>query len=289
MKKTFTGGAIPNSQRIYAKIHDANFLSEIYRLVGRYSSNSHHGIPVFEVTHFRWAIISVISWIFMFMFPHEALFLYLPKWLHSGYGCIIFYAVLSTAALSLTYAAYKFGEGDGAGTYRFGLLAKLVDYSAFVLIAVIAADEGDRQTLFRLIIGVVGFMWEFHSLLKLGWNFLDYTFFEMLFPDTYCIIGLVVISWPQPDLKYFQIVMPLLLFVLAETFKYLFHMKIFDTIEDRHYGMCILAMERYPEKVVELLEGSVLESVVVVSQPKLPSRETMKMKTSRVEKVYDAW
>ncbi|CAN0922563.1 hypothetical protein LINGRAHAP2_LOCUS33114 [Linum grandiflorum] len=30
----FTGGAVPNSQTLYAKIHDANFMREIYKLLG---------------------------------------------------------------------------------------------------------------------------------------------------------------------------------------------------------------------------------------------------------------
>ncbi|CAN0922799.1 hypothetical protein LINGRAHAP2_LOCUS33234 [Linum grandiflorum] len=158
----------------------------------------------------------------MFMFPHEELFLYVPKSLHSWYACTIFYVVLATAALSLTYAAYKFGEGVESGTYILGRLAKFVNYSAFALIALMASRQSDLD---RTLFGMLGFMWEFHSLMKLGWNFLDYNFFEM----------------------------------------------IATPLASCHCAVCVLAMERYPEKMVELLEGSVLESVIV-SQPKLPSR-----------------
>ncbi|CAN0922798.1 hypothetical protein LINGRAHAP2_LOCUS33233 [Linum grandiflorum] len=239
MKKTFTGGAIPNSRAIYGKIR-----------------------VLCEVTHVGWATISALSWILFFMFPIEELFLYVS----TGYVCIIlFYVVLAIAALSVTYAAYKFGERVEAGAYRLGCLVKVVDYLAFALIAVMAGggSGGDRQTDDRLMFGLVGFMWEFHCLMKLGWNFLDYTFFEMVITDTACIFVMLTIRPTRSPMNYASVISCLLMFVLLGALKYLLHLTIFDTIEDRHCVMCNLVMERYPEKVVELLEGSVSDWVVV--------------------------
>ncbi|CAN0907613.1 hypothetical protein LINGRAHAP2_LOCUS24894 [Linum grandiflorum] len=209
----------------------------------------------FEVSHFGWAIMSVLGWILFFMLPMEDLFLYVP----AGYGCIIiFYIVLITAALSLTYATYKIGEGVEAGTYRLGCLAKFVNFSAFALIAVMAAQgNDDQQTYYRTSLGLVGFMWEFHCLLKLGWNLLDYTFPEMFFTDAICIISLFGASRPDLD-AYIVIGTCLFVFALTGAMKFfLLHLKNCDTIEDRHCVMCDRAMQYYPERVVELLEGSV--------------------------------
>ncbi|CAN0922795.1 hypothetical protein LINGRAHAP2_LOCUS33230 [Linum grandiflorum] len=167
--------------------------------------------------------------------------------------------LLATAALSLTYAAYKFGEGVKPGTYRLGLLAKFADYLAFAVIAMIAIDADDYQYSVRVIFGLVGFMWEFHSLMKLGWNFLDYTFREMMY-DTFCI-GMALFGssgrCPPPLDLYCKIVGMLLILVFYGWPKPLLHLKSLDTVEDHHCVMCDLAMERYPEKVVRLLEGSV--------------------------------
>ncbi|CAN0922800.1 hypothetical protein LINGRAHAP2_LOCUS33235 [Linum grandiflorum] len=197
------------------------------------------------------------------MFPFEELFLYVP----TGYACIILvYAVFATTALSLTYAAYKFGERVEAGTYRLGRLAKIVDFSAFALIALMAGVGGDLQTSVRSSFGVVGFMWQFHCLMKLGWKFVDYTLFEMFLIDTGCISIFCAASPPWSDMNYAIVILWLLYFVLLCDMKCHFLGTNFDTVEDRHCVMCHLAMERYPEKVVELLEGSVLASAVV-SQP----------------------
>ncbi|CAN0922564.1 hypothetical protein LINGRAHAP2_LOCUS33115 [Linum grandiflorum] len=203
------------------------------------------------------AIISVLSWILLFIFPTEDLFLYFP----TGYACIIlFYAILATAALSLTYAAYKFGERVEAGTYILGSLPKFVDYSAFALIAVMASSPVD---FVRPLLGMVGFMWQFHCLMKLGWKFVDYTFAEMLLIDTLCITTLFAVRRTRIDMEYSTIVIFSLLFsVFFGAMKYSVYWMIFDTIEDRSCGVCILAMERYPEKVVELLESWMLESIV---------------------------
>ncbi|CAN0922797.1 hypothetical protein LINGRAHAP2_LOCUS33232 [Linum grandiflorum] len=176
MKNTF---AVPTFH-IYDKIHDPIFMAEIYKLLD-WDRNRGMLTPV---PRFAWAISSAISWILMFMFPHEELFLYVPKSLNSGKSCFIFYAILVTAALSLTYAAYKFGEGVKAGTYRLGRLVKIMDYLAFVLITAIVADGDDGQRSVMPILGLVGFIWEFCCLMKLGWNFVDYTLFEMVFLDT---------------------------------------------------------------------------------------------------------